>query len=90
MVGKSAGFADPILGAGMTLAHTDARELAYTILGLEQEKHDGNWLKSQYDHNQRSRVKQHIRFADYCYAANSHFTDLQERVFKGKWRRIRG
>jgi len=80
LVGETAGFADPILSAGMTLAHTGARELAYTILELEQEqqKYDGNWLKSQYDHNQRSRVEQHIRFADYWYAANGQFTDLQE------------
>ena len=78
LVGEAAGFADPILAAGMTLAHTGARELAYTILALEQQKHDGNWLKSQYDHNQRSRVKKHIRFADYWYAANGQFTDLQE------------
>jgi flavin-dependent dehydrogenase len=40
LVGEAAGFADPILAAGMTLAHTGARELAYTILALEQEKHD--------------------------------------------------
>ncbi|MEG4572691.1 NAD(P)/FAD-dependent oxidoreductase [Microcoleus sp. N3A4] len=80
LVGETAGFADPILSAGMTLAHTGARELAYTILELEQkqQKYDGNWLKSQYDHNQRSRVEQHIRFADYWYAANGQFTDLQE------------
>jgi len=62
----------------MTLAHTGARELAYTILELEQQKHEANWLKSQYDGNQRRRVKQHIRFADYWYAANGQFTDLQE------------
>jgi hypothetical protein len=78
LVGEAAGFADPILAAGMTLAHTGARELAYTILALEQEKHDSNWLKTQYDQNQRRRVKQHIRFADYWYAANGQFTDLQE------------
>jgi flavin-dependent dehydrogenase len=45
-VGEAAGFADQILAAGMTLAHTGARELAYTILALEQQKHDCNWLKS--------------------------------------------
>lgn len=78
LVGEAAGFADPILAAGMTLAHTGARELAYTILALEQEKHEANWLKTQYDENQRRRVKQHIRFADYWYAANGQFTDLQE------------
>lgn len=78
LVGESAGFADPILSAGMTLAHTGARELAYTILDLEQEKHDAQWLKTQYDGNQRRRVQQHIRFADYWYAANGQLTDLQE------------
>ena len=78
LVGEAAGFADPILAAGMTLAHTGARELAYTILALEEKKHEANWLKIQYDENQRRRVKQHIRFADYWYAANGQFTDLQE------------
>ncbi|MEG3846400.1 NAD(P)/FAD-dependent oxidoreductase [Microcoleus sp. herbarium19] len=78
LVGEAAGFADPILAAGMTLAHTGARELAYTILELEQEKNEAQWLKTQYDQNQRRRVEQHIRFADYWYAANGQFTDLQE------------
>lgn len=78
LVGESAGFADPILAAGMTLTHTGARELAYTILELERGKHDSYWLKNQYDQNQRRRIKQHIQFADYWYAANGQFTDLQE------------
>ncbi len=78
LVGEAAGFADPILAAGMTLTHTGARELAYTILALDRGEHDPNWLKTQYDQNQRRRVKQHIHFADYWYAANGQFTDLQE------------
>ncbi len=78
LVGEAAGFADPILAAGMTLTHIGARELAYTILELDRDEHDPNWLKTQYDQNQRRRVKQHIRFADYWYAANGQFTDLQE------------
>lgn len=78
LVGEAAGFADPILAAGMTLTHIGARELAYTILELDRKQHSPKWLKNQYDQNQRRRVKQHIRFADYWYAANSQFTDLQE------------
>ena len=38
LVGEAAGFADPILAAGMTLAHTGARELAYTILALAETR----------------------------------------------------
>jgi len=78
LVGESAGFADPILAAGMTLTHTSAREAAYTILELNRGEHDPQWLKSNYDKNQRSRVRQHIRFADFWYATNGQFTDLQD------------
>jgi flavin-dependent dehydrogenase len=77
LAGESAGFADPILAAGMALTHTGAREAAYTILELEHGEYESNWLKTQYDRNQRQRVKQHIRFADYWYAVNGQFTDLQ-------------
>lgn len=80
LVGESAGFADPILAAGMTLTHTGAREAAYTLLELfsQQQRHDEQWLKFHYDQNQRTRIRQHIRFADFWYAANGQFTDLQE------------
>jgi flavin-dependent dehydrogenase len=78
LVGEAAGFADPILAAGMTLTHVGARELAYTIVALDQNQHESSWLKSQYDQNQRRRIQQHIRFADYWYAANGQFTDLKE------------
>jgi flavin-dependent dehydrogenase len=78
LVGEAAGFADPILAAGMTLTHVGARELAYTIVALDQNQHESDWLKSQYDQNQRRRIQQHIRFADYWYAANGQFTDLKE------------
>jgi flavin-dependent dehydrogenase len=77
LAGESAGFADPILAAGMALTHTGAREAAYTILELERGEYESDWLKNQYDRNQRQRVKQHIRFADYWYAVNGQFTDLQ-------------
>ena len=78
LVGESAGFADPILAAGLTLTHTGAREAAYTILEIERGKIDADWMKQQYDNNQRARIRQHIRFADFWYAANGQFTDLQE------------
>lgn len=78
LVGECAGFADPILAAGLTLTHVGARECAYTIVELERGRHDSSWLKHHFDGNQRRRVGQHIRFADFWYAANGQFTDLQE------------
>jgi flavin-dependent dehydrogenase len=76
--GESAGFADPILAAGMTLAHGTAREVAYCILESEQGELDREWIKSQYDEKGRRNIGQHIRFAEYWYAANGRFTDLQD------------
>jgi len=78
LVGESAGFADPILSAGLTLTHTGARELAYTILELERGELDPQWMKDHYNANQRARVHQHIRFADFWYATNGQLTDLQQ------------
>jgi flavin-dependent dehydrogenase len=78
LVGECAGFADPILSAGMTLTHTGGRELAYTLLALFAGEHDPAWLTTHYDRLQRERVGQHIRFADFWYAANGQFTDLAE------------
>ena len=78
LAGESAGFADPILAAGMTLTHMGARECAFTILELDRRVLDGEWLRSSYDDLQRRRVAQHIRFADYWYSANGQFSDLKE------------
>lgn len=78
LVGESAGFADPILSAGMTLAHTSAREAAYSILEIERGELDAQWLRERYDERIRSGILQHIRFAQYWYAANSCFTDLKD------------
>lgn len=78
LVGEAAGFADPILSAGLTLTHTGARELAYTILDLDSDNHVPSWLKSCYCQTQRARVRQHIRFADYWYAVNGQLVDLKE------------
>lgn len=77
LCGESAGFADPILAAGMTLAHTSAKEVAYSILEIERGELDPKWVKTRYDEKNRLNIQQHIRFAQYWYAANSCFTDLQ-------------
>jgi len=77
LVGESAGFADPILAAGMTLAQVGGRELAHVLLALEAKSHDAKWLRDWYGDIQRKRVGQHIRFADYWYSANAHFVELQ-------------
>jgi len=79
LVGEAIGFADPILAAGMTLAQTGGRELAHSLVALLAGEHDAGWLARNYDDNQRSRIQQHIRFADFWYASNGQFSDLQEQ-----------
>lgn len=78
LAGEAAGFADPILSAGMTLAHASAREAAHVILEAERGEVDRGWLTKWYDEKNRRNISQHIRFALYWYAANSCFTDLRE------------
>ena len=78
LAGDSAGFADPILSAGVTLAMTGARKVAYTLSELRRRDLDAAWLKAEYERTQSGNIKGHIRFADYWYSANSKFTDLTE------------
>ena len=81
LVGEAAGFADPILSAGMTLTHVSAREAAFTLIELLRPQGkglDAHWLKAEYDSLNKHRIAQHIRFADYWYSANGHFTELKE------------
>ena len=78
LIGESAGFADPILAAGLTLTHAGAREAAYVVLSLLREEHDPDWLKTNYQETQATRIGQHIRFADFWYSANGQFTELQD------------
>ncbi len=78
LAGESAGFADPILAAGMSLAHVGARDVAYTILALDRGEFDAEWLKGRYDSSHRSQIGQHIRFADYWYTHNGVFSDLKD------------
>lgn len=82
LIGESGGFADPILSAGMTMAHAAGRELAYTILEIERASTKSQWLKEQFAKRQSQRVVTHIRFADFWYAANAQFVDLKEHVRK--------
>lgn len=79
LVGESVGFADPILAAGMTLTQTGARELAYSLVALQRGEHEASWLQHHYEVNQRTRIWQHIRFADFWYANNGQLTDLREQ-----------
>lgn len=82
LTGEASGFADPILAAGMNLAHSAARDLAFTILELYRSEHDGTWLRNRYDERHRSNISQHIRFAQFWYASNGQFTDLKEHCQK--------
>lgn len=78
LIGESAGFADPILSAGLTLAQMGAREAAYTVLELDRGKQSADWLKSEFEGRQIRRITNHIRFADYWYTANSQFKELKD------------
>jgi len=76
LAGDSCGFADPILSAGITLAMTGARRVAYSIKELESQSLDADWVRSEYNRTHRANIKSHIRFADYWYRTNKKFTDL--------------
>lgn len=80
LAGECAGFADPILAGGMMLAHSGARHAAYTVLELERGELPPDWLREHYSDTQRRRIHQHIRFADFWYAGNGQFTDLEEHT----------
>jgi flavin-dependent dehydrogenase len=78
LVGDSCGFADPILSAGMTLAHTAGRRVAYAILELDRGTVEAEWVRESYDRSQKDQIRHHIRFADFWYSANTRFTELKE------------
>ncbi|MFG0257004.1 MAG: NAD(P)/FAD-dependent oxidoreductase [Phycisphaerales bacterium JB043] len=79
MAGESCGFADPILAAGLLLHHGSARECAFTINEIEIGEQDEQWLRERYTHRNKKNIWQYIRFAQFWYAANGCFTDLQEQ-----------
>lgn len=78
LAGESGGFADPVLAAGLTITQFSAKECAHSIIALADQKHDREWIISEYNRRQKDRVQGHIRFADYWYSANTQFTDLKE------------
>jgi hypothetical protein len=78
LAGDSCGFADPVLSAGLTLTHTSARKVAFTILEMERGEQDPNCLKEQYSVIHREQIRHHIQFADFWYSSNGCFTDLKE------------
>jgi flavin-dependent dehydrogenase len=82
LVGEAAGFADPVLAAGLTLTHSSAREAAYIIMALDKGFDEPDALKKHYEDVQAARTYQHIRFAQFWYTANGLFTDLKDYTSK--------
>ncbi len=78
LAGDVCGFADPILAAGMSLAHMGARRVAFSILELLGGNPDPQWIKDQFQRLHTKHIGNHIRFADYWYSVNAKFTDLKE------------
>jgi flavin-dependent dehydrogenase len=76
LVGEAAGFADPILAAGISMAAVGAWEAATTIVEIERGRYDPDWLRAEFTRASARRLRSHILFADYWYTANAHFTDL--------------
>lgn len=76
LAGESSGFADPVLAAGVALSVGGARECAYSIIELELGELDSTWIKAEYQKRTRRHIEQHIRFANFWYAGNGHFSDL--------------
>jgi flavin-dependent dehydrogenase len=80
LAGESAGFADPILAAGLSLAHLGSRDVAYVILALNRRDYEPEWLRNYYCSTHRNQIRQHIRFADFWYTANGVFSDLKDHA----------
>jgi len=78
LVGEAAGFADPILAAGISMAAVGAWEAATTICEIEKGRFEKRWLREEFTRASIRRLRSHILFADYWYSANAHFTDLVE------------
>ncbi len=78
LAGDSCGFADPILSAGISLAMSGSRRVAYSILEMEAGELEREWICDEYNRIHRHNITNHIRFADYWYSANGKFSDLEE------------
>jgi hypothetical protein len=48
------------------------------LLEIDRGEVDAEWLKKTYEKTQTGRIRNHIRFADYWYSVNGHFTELKE------------
>jgi flavin-dependent dehydrogenase len=77
MVGEACGFADPILAAGLLLHQGSAKECAFTINEIEIGEQDEQWLRDRYTDRNKKNLWQYVRFAQFWYAANGCFSDLQ-------------
>jgi flavin-dependent dehydrogenase len=77
LIGECAGFADPILSAGVTMAHIAGQQVACTINEIELGG-EATWLKAEFGSRQRHRINTHIRFGDYWYTANEQLKELKE------------
>jgi flavin-dependent dehydrogenase len=78
LVGDACGFADPILSAGLTLAHVSGKKAAYSILELERGELEPEWVRSEYNTRHRMNITQHHRFAEFWYSGNKCFTHLKD------------
>jgi flavin-dependent dehydrogenase len=77
LTGDACGFADPILSAGMTLAHASGRKAAYSILELLRKRYPKEWILAQYSDGHRQQIRHHMMFAEFWYAGNGCFSDLK-------------
>jgi flavin-dependent dehydrogenase len=78
LVGEASGFADPILAAGLSLTQASAREAAFTMLELDRGRINPQLLKEMYEMVTQRKIMRHIKFADYWYTANGHFSELKD------------
>ena len=65
LAGEAAGFADPVLAAGLTLTQAGARELSCVLNEIAIGEQDPEWLLQSFEDLQIRRIKQHIQFADF-------------------------
>lgn len=78
LIGEAAGFADPILSAGVSMTMLGAQQCAYTILEINRGKLKPDWLKDHFSQRQIRRIRTHISFGEYWYTANAQFKDLKD------------
>lgn len=65
-----------MVSGGHDAGEIEHRDAAYTILA--EIHHEPAWLKTHYNDQNRNRIRQYIRFADFWYSFNGQFTDLEQ------------